>query len=101
METILLKRNQNRILPNISINYYLILFVIVCPMQRIFSSLLYYINPNVKWWNLLSTCLGNALTHDGVHFNENAKDVVVESVMEWLEKRNLTKMIISTTTKNR
>lgn len=99
MEILLLKHNQRRFIPTISIDYYLILFMVVCPIQRILSFLMYYFSPNIRWWNLLSYCIGNTLSHDGVHFNEAARDVVVTSVMYWLKEKNVKKLLATNTKK--
>jgi lysophospholipase L1-like esterase len=107
MENVLLLNQKNhrpRIpwLPRVvtSIDYYLILFMLVCPIQRILSSilsilLLRSLNSKIKWWNRISYCLGKPLSHDGVHFNENARDIVVTLIMQWIQENDIRKSMIT------
>jgi lysophospholipase L1-like esterase len=44
-------------------------------------------------WNTLARVVGNTVLSDGIHLSENGRDVIVELVVDWLNKKNVAKAI--------
>ncbi|KAL7570194.1 hypothetical protein ACA910_020026 [Epithemia clementina (nom. ined.)] len=58
-----------------------------------FMNLIYHMLPGMVTWNALSKLVGNILLTDGVHLNDNGKDIIVDLVVEWLMTKNVAKAI--------
>lgn len=86
MEAILEKKpNKNNKWGSLSVDYYL-------PLNIIMTTL-YTLLPGMISWNTLSKPFGNLLLSDGLHLNDTGRDVVVDTVVEWLLQNNIAKAI--------
>jgi len=82
LETIIEKEKRGWSLP---VDFFLLAALIQNPLFHIFGALCS--------WNLLSKPFGFCVMSDGVHLNERGRDVVVDSVVEWLTNKNIAKAI--------
>jgi lysophospholipase L1-like esterase len=44
-------------------------------------------------WNTISSIAGYTLLTDGVHFNDTARDIFADTIVDWLKQRNITKVM--------
>lgn len=84
LEAILEKSKTNR---RKTANYFVPILIWMCYM--------FYIPIFTGWmtWNKLATVVGNTVMSDGIHFSEKGRDVIVELIVDWLNKKNIAKAI--------
>jgi lysophospholipase L1-like esterase len=90
LEAILEKSKTNRrkaALLLSSVDYFIPISIWMCYM--------YYIPIFTGWmtWNKLATVVGNSVMSDGIHLSEKGRDVIVELIVDWLNKKNIAKAI--------
>lgn len=56
------------------------------------QNVVFHLTP-LKSWNTLSKPFGFHVLSDALHLNERGRDVVVDSIVEWLVEKNITKTI--------
>mmetsp|Transcript_1794 Transcript_1794/g.4243 ORF Transcript_1794/g.4243 Transcript_1794/m.4243 type:complete len:347 (+) Transcript_1794:69-1109(+) len=82
-ESILEKKPNKQ--KSLSVDYFLPIATAMCGI--------FYLLPGFFTWNTMSKPFGNLLLSDGLHLNERGKDVLVETVLEWLMNSNIAKTI--------
>jgi lysophospholipase L1-like esterase len=82
LESVLEKHRQRWSLP---IDYW----TLACGLQNP----IYHVLTMFSSWNFLSRPFGFYVMSDGLHLNERGRDVVVDLVVEWLNRKNVAKAI--------
>lgn len=82
MEAVLEKKAKRFM--SLSVDYFFPVLAVLFPI--------YHFLP-IFSWNTLSSWVGNTLLLDGLHLNEQGRDIVVDAIVQWLVTANVAKAI--------
>jgi lysophospholipase L1-like esterase len=83
LESVLEKQKRQRW--SLPIDYWMVACALQTPIYHLF--------PMFSTWNMLSKPLGFHVMSDGLHLNERGRDEVVDLVVDWLNRKNIAKVI--------